>query len=112
MLWSAVFMLDYRAEQCRTVVLGFGHNSVTSAAAEPPHVPLPGHLSALLCTACPAAGVLSCMACCRLNSRSNFLHACLRNGCAGVIWRGDSVIDGVPETLDMLRAMVRCGRNL
>jgi hypothetical protein len=25
---------------------------------------------------------------------------------AGVIWRGDSVIDGVPETLDMLRAMV------
>jgi len=23
---------------------------------------------------------------------------------AGVIWRGDSVIDGVPETLDMLRA--------
>lgn len=22
----------------------------------------------------------------------------------GVIWRGDSVIDGVPETLDMLRA--------
>ena len=27
--------------------------------------------------------------------------------CAGVIWRGDSLIDGVPETLDMLRAMVR-----
>jgi ribonucleotide monophosphatase NagD (HAD superfamily) len=26
--------------------------------------------------------------------------------CAGVIWRGDSVIDGVPETLDMLRAAV------
>jgi hypothetical protein len=26
---------------------------------------------------------------------------------AGVIWRGDSVIDGVPETLDMLRAAVR-----
>ena len=26
---------------------------------------------------------------------------------AGVIWRGDSVIDGVPETLDMLRGMVR-----
>ncbi|KAK9822700.1 hypothetical protein WJX81_003938 [Elliptochloris bilobata] len=25
--------------------------------------------------------------------------------CDGVIWRGDSVIDGVPETLDMLRAM-------
>lgn len=24
----------------------------------------------------------------------------------GVIWRGDSVIDGVPETLDMLRSMV------
>ena len=24
-----------------------------------------------------------------------------------MIWRGDSVIDGVPETLDMLRAMVR-----
>lgn len=26
--------------------------------------------------------------------------------CAGVVWRGDSVIDGVPETLDMLRSMV------
>lgn len=48
---------------------------------------------------------------------STSLHATL-NGCAplsnvhraGVIWRGDSVIDGVPETLDMLRAMVRtCG---
>lgn len=26
--------------------------------------------------------------------------------CAGVVWRGDSVIEGVPETLDMLRAMV------
>lgn len=25
--------------------------------------------------------------------------------CDGVIWRGDSVIDGVPETLDMLRNM-------
>ena len=25
----------------------------------------------------------------------------------GVIWRGDSVIDGVPETLDALRALVR-----
>lgn len=28
---------------------------------------------------------------------------------AGVIWRGDSVIDGVPETLDMLRSMVGAG---
>ena len=26
---------------------------------------------------------------------------------AGVIWRGDSLIDGVPETLDALRKMVR-----
>lgn len=26
---------------------------------------------------------------------------------AGVIWRGDSVIEGVPETLDMLRSLVR-----
>ena len=26
--------------------------------------------------------------------------------CDGVIWRGDSVIDGVPETLDWLRAQV------
>lgn len=26
--------------------------------------------------------------------------------CDGVIWRGDSVIDGVPETLDWLRSMV------
>lgn len=25
---------------------------------------------------------------------------------AGVIWRGDSLIDGVPETLDALRSMV------
>lgn len=25
--------------------------------------------------------------------------------CDGVIWRGDSLIDGVPETLDMLRSM-------
>ena len=26
--------------------------------------------------------------------------------CDGVIWKGDSVIPGVPETLDMLRAKV------
>lgn len=26
--------------------------------------------------------------------------------CDGVIWRGDSVIEGVPETLDWLRSMV------
>lgn len=25
---------------------------------------------------------------------------------AGVIWKGDKLIDGVPETLDMLRAKV------
>jgi phosphoglycolate phosphatase len=25
--------------------------------------------------------------------------------CDGVIWKGDKLIDGVPETLDMLRAM-------
>ena len=25
--------------------------------------------------------------------------------CDGVIWKGDSLIEGVPETLDMLRAM-------
>ena len=24
----------------------------------------------------------------------------------GVIWKGDKLIDGVPETLDMLRSMV------
>lgn len=29
---------------------------------------------------------------------------CFIFDCDGVIWRGDSVIDGVPETLDMLRA--------
>jgi hypothetical protein len=29
--------------------------------------------------------------------------------CDGVIWRGDSVIDGVPETLDYLRSKVRAG---
>ena len=34
---------------------------------------------------------------------------CFIFDCDGVIWRGDSVIDGVPETLDMLRAMVRLG---
>jgi hypothetical protein len=27
---------------------------------------------------------------------------------AGVIWKGDKLIDGVPETLDMLHAMVSC----
>ena len=25
---------------------------------------------------------------------------------AGVIWRGDSLIDGIPETLDLLRSLV------
>lgn len=30
---------------------------------------------------------------------------CFIFDCDGVIWRGDSVIDGVPETLDLLRAM-------
>ena len=29
-----------------------------------------------------------------------------RQSLAGVIWRGDSVIDGVPETLDLLRSLV------
>lgn len=33
---------------------------------------------------------------------------CFIFDCDGVIWRGDSVIPGVPETLDMLRAAVRC----
>jgi phosphoglycolate phosphatase len=36
------------------------------------------------------------------------MHA--NSGCSlgtGVIWKGDSVIDGVPETLDMLRKLVR-----
>jgi hypothetical protein len=32
---------------------------------------------------------------------------CFIFDCDGVIWRGDSVIEGVPETLDMLRKMVR-----
>lgn len=27
---------------------------------------------------------------------------------SGVIWKGDKLIDGVPETLDMLRSMVNC----
>lgn len=31
---------------------------------------------------------------------------CFIFDCDGVIWRGDSVIEGVPETLDMLREMV------
>ena len=29
---------------------------------------------------------------------------------AGVIWRGDTLIDGVPETLDLLRSMVTACR--
>lgn len=32
---------------------------------------------------------------------------CFIFDCDGVIWRGDSVIEGVPETLDLLRSMVR-----
>ena len=31
--------------------------------------------------------------------------------CPGVIWRGDSLIEGVPETLDFLRSLVRPLRN-
>lgn len=31
---------------------------------------------------------------------------CFIFDCDGVIWKGDSVIDGVPETLEMLRAAV------
>ena len=31
---------------------------------------------------------------------------CFIFDCDGVIWRGDSVIDGVPETLDLLRSKV------
>jgi hypothetical protein len=30
--------------------------------------------------------------------------------CTGVIWRGDSLIEGIPETLDMLRSMVSAPR--
>lgn len=30
----------------------------------------------------------------------------------GVIWKGDSLIDGVPETLDMLRSKVGINRNV
>lgn len=30
----------------------------------------------------------------------------------GVIWRGDSVISGIPETLDHLRSLVRAGRGV
>ena len=32
---------------------------------------------------------------------------CFIFDCDGVIWRGDSVIEGVPETLDFLRSLVR-----
>lgn len=32
--------------------------------------------------------------------------------CDGVIWRGDSVIDGVPETLDWLRSLVSLAERL
>lgn len=38
-----------------------------------------------------------------------FIIACY--SFAGVIWKGDSLIDGVPETLDMLRTKV-CLCNL
>lgn len=34
------------------------------------------------------------------------------NTSAGVIWRGDSVIEGVPETLNQLRSMVSTGQDL
>lgn len=34
---------------------------------------------------------------------------CFIFDCDGVIWRGDSVIDGVPETLDFLRSQARPG---
>jgi phosphoglycolate phosphatase len=37
----------------------------------------------------------------RLNSRVLFVCR------AGVIWKGDKLIDGVPETLDLLRSKVR-----
>ena len=36
---------------------------------------------------------------------------CFIFDCDGVIWRGDSVIEGVPETLDFLRSQVRSGRT-
>lgn len=42
-------------------------------------------------------------------------HMALTRACmcthAGVIWLGDSVIEGVPETLDMLRKMVCSARG-
>jgi hypothetical protein len=31
---------------------------------------------------------------------------------AGVIWRGDSIIDGVPKTLDALRALVNFPKHV
>jgi phosphoglycolate phosphatase len=34
---------------------------------------------------------------------------CFIFDCDGVIWKGDKLIDGVPETLAMLREMVRRG---
>ena len=64
-----------------------------------------------------AACVLACMG---KSSMYQLLAAmcCLQlvivqpfHSCIGVIWRGDSVIDGVPETLDLLRSMVRFGPN-
>jgi len=39
-----------------------------------------------------------------MKSHHSTVHMCFES--AGVIWRGDSVIDGVPQTLDMLRSMV------
>ena len=43
----------------------------------------------------------------RAARQHNIITTAHQNATQGVIWRGDSVIEGVPETLDMLRAMVR-----
>lgn len=70
-------------------------------ALPPPLAPelLPSYQPACPCP--PSAGAT-------LNDKRALLDKvdCFIFDCDGVVWRGDSVIEGVPETLDMLRDMV------
>ena len=82
-----------------------------------------------MCWLAPHSTQLKQLACLNCNNSScaetSASHSCLtepflpkmlgtlwHDVTAGVIWRGDSVIDGVPETLDMLRGMVRFQKSL
>jgi hypothetical protein len=56
----------------------------------------------------PDAGQLRCQGHASVHCHIPRCYCCCNDCwcCSGVIWRGESVIDGVPETLDMLRAAV------